>query len=153
MIWTFVSSVLFDTQSKHCNGMFFSSPDGDCFVRYTTVGFVDDSTCITGGDSNDTYEELKSKMTQDAQLWHDLLYVSGGKLELPKCGYHIVYWDFDDFGIPQMKITKDNESIILQDDSGTNVTIGAKSIFQPRKNLGHYKAPGGDRSIQVSKIE
>ena len=66
---------------------------------------------------------------------------------------YIVYWDFDDFGIPQMKTTKNNESIILQDDSGTNVTIRAKSILQPIKNLGHYKAPGGDRSIQASKIE
>ena len=44
-------------------------------------------------------------MTHDAQLWYDLLFVSGGKLELPKCGYHLVYFDFDDAGLPQMRIT------------------------------------------------
>ena len=68
MIWTFVSSVLFDTHAKTCNGMIFSSPDGDYFVQYTMVGFVNDSTCITGGSKDDSYDDLKSKMTHDAQL-------------------------------------------------------------------------------------
>ena len=153
MIWTFVSSVLFDTHAKHCNGMVFSSPDGDFIVRFSMVGFVNDSTCITDGSAEDSYTDLKTKMTQDAQLWHDLLFVSGGKLELPKCGYHLVYYDFDDAGIPQMRVTEPNESVTLKNYKGTDVQIKAKSIFQSRKNLGHHKSPGGDRSIQVSKIE
>lgn len=44
-------------------------------------GFVNDSICITGEKASDSFEELKIIMTQDAQLWHDLLWVSGGKLE------------------------------------------------------------------------
>ena len=49
------------------------------------IGFVDNSTCITDGDKNDTVKTLKEKMQEDAQLWHDLPWISGGKLELPKC--------------------------------------------------------------------
>ena len=80
-IWCFVSSILFQTHQKYSNGMVFHSPLGDIFVRYNMVGFVDDSACITGGCKNDSLEELKKKMTQDAQLWHDLLWSSGGGAE------------------------------------------------------------------------
>ena len=48
------------------------------------VVLVDDLICIVGGDKNDSIDELKKKMYEDAQLWHNLLWVSGGKLELPK---------------------------------------------------------------------
>ena len=48
------------------------------------IGFIDDSTSITSGDGNDTVESLLEKVKHDAQLWHDLLWCSGGKLELSK---------------------------------------------------------------------
>jgi hypothetical protein len=65
--------------------MLFTSPAGDTVVRFNMVGFVDDSTCITGGNPNDTLQQLLVKMKDDAQLWHDLLWCSGGRLELSKC--------------------------------------------------------------------
>ena len=52
-----------------------------------------------------------------------------------------------------MRITAPKESVTLKDDNRINVQIKAKSIFQPRKNLGHYKATSGNRSIQAEKIE
>jgi organic radical activating enzyme len=60
--------------------MLFTSPAGDTVVRFNMVGFVDNSMCITGGNPNDTLQELLKKMKGDAQLWHDLLWCSGGKL-------------------------------------------------------------------------
>ena len=63
-------------------------------MRMSIVGFVNDSTGITGGDKLTTYEVLKQMMIADAQLWHDLLWASGGKLELKKCGFHIFDHDF-----------------------------------------------------------
>ena len=51
------------------------------------------SLCITGGNKNDTLQDLIRKMKEDAQLWHDLLWCSGGKLELPKCGYHVIHFN------------------------------------------------------------
>lgn len=117
------------------------------------VGFVDDSTCTTGGNALTTFEELKIKMTEDAQLWHDLLWASGGKLELPKCGYHLIYYDFSPDGIPYMRPTPPNDEIILTDDNNNHESIKAKSVFTPRKNLGHFKAPGGDCSTQTSQLK
>jgi hypothetical protein len=80
-------------------------------------------------------------MKDDAQLWHDLLGCSGGKLELSKCGYHVVYYDFDDSGIPQMRHSP-GEYIKLKNDRGDLVPIQSKNIYQTRINLGHAKSPG-----------
>jgi hypothetical protein len=70
--------------------MLFTSPARDTVLRFNMVGFVDGSTCITGGNPDDTLQQLLEKMRDDAQLWHDLLWCSGGKLELSKCGYHVI---------------------------------------------------------------
>ena len=82
------------------------------------VGFIDDSTCITGGEADTSYLKIKDMMKEDAQLWHDLLWITGGKLELPKCGYHIIYYyDFNNDGVPYMRHTQ-QESITLVNEIG-----------------------------------
>jgi hypothetical protein len=53
--------------------MLFTSPAGDTVVGFNMVGFVDDSTCIIGGNPDDTLQELLEKMKDDAQL-HDFLW-------------------------------------------------------------------------------
>jgi hypothetical protein len=60
MIWCFISSV-FQSHNKQAHGMELTSPDGDMVVRFNMVGFVDDSTCITGGKANNTLTELLKK--------------------------------------------------------------------------------------------
>jgi hypothetical protein len=102
-------------------------------VRFNMVGLVDNLTCITGGNKNDTLQQLIQKMKEDAQLWHDLLWCSGGKLELPKCGYHIIHFDFKDSGVPEMPHSP-SESITLHNEHGAEVTIKSKHIYQTRIN-------------------
>jgi hypothetical protein len=148
-IWCFVSSVLFQSHDEKAHGMLFESPDGEMFIRFNMVGFVDDSTCITGAEKNDTLADLVSKMTEDAQLWHDLLWCSGGKLELPKCGYHVIHYEFDESGIPRM-LRSPGESIILKNEQGDDVTVKSKNIYQTRTNLGHKKSPAGSRIGQTT---
>jgi hypothetical protein len=121
--------------------MLFKSPAGNTVVRFNMVGFVDDSTCITGGNPDDTLQELLKKMKDGAQLWHDLLWCSGGKLELSKCGYHVIYYDFDDSGILRMRHSPGN-SITLKNDQGDLIPIQSKNVHQTRINLGHAKATG-----------
>jgi hypothetical protein len=42
--------------------MLFTSPSGDTVVKFNMVGFVDNSTCITGGNPYDTLKQLLAKM-------------------------------------------------------------------------------------------
>ena len=113
------------------------------------IGFVDDSTCMTGGDPNQPVEALLSMIQEDAQLWSDLLWCSSGKLVLPKCGYHVIYYDFETNGIPKMR-HRQGLPITLNDSHGALIPVNPKiipvnpkNIFQPRTNLGHFKAPAG----------
>ena len=66
IIWCFISSVAFTAHDDHAHGMTFSSPDASVFARINIVGFVDDSTCVTGGKATTSYDEIKSMMKDDA---------------------------------------------------------------------------------------
>jgi hypothetical protein len=73
-------------------------------IKLSMAGFVDD----TKGQTNDMREKtplpsatLLARMQDNAQLWGDLLHVSGGALEIPKCNYYyIMQWCFNDQGDP-----------------------------------------------------
>jgi hypothetical protein len=67
------------------------------------VGFVDDST----GTYNDfqpqrekDLETMTSRMQSDAQIWNNLLWCTGGKLELTKCSFHALQFEFKPNGTP-----------------------------------------------------
>jgi hypothetical protein len=90
-IWLFISSTLCDVHYSLSHGATFTSPDGQDHIKISMVGFVDDST----GTSNDfrpntqlSPEIISKRMQHDAQAWNDLLWCSGGKLELAKCSFH-----------------------------------------------------------------
>ena len=109
--------------------MLFETPNGSLLIQINMVGFVNDSTCVTGGTRNTTFEELIVMMQKDAQLWHDLLWTSGGKLELPKCGYHIVDYEFDGYGLATKRF-REGGQITLKDDKQNKVVIKSKIVIQ-----------------------
>merc|ERR1712155_12958 len=111
-----------------------------------------------------TIGDLVKRMQHDAQLWNDLLWTSGGKLELPKCGYHTVYYTFKPNGTPilhQAQVPSASAAeasdpftfeydtttihtqhqITIRFGSVTPISITAKDVTTPRKNLGHFKSP------------
>ena len=85
-IFLFISSQLFKAHSGKAHGMIFKRPDGKVVLHITIVGFLDNATVITGGTQERPIEQLLKRMHHDADLWNQLLWVSGGKLELSKCG-------------------------------------------------------------------
>ena len=95
---------------------------------------------MTGGKRGETIEQLLVRVKHDAQLWHDLLWASGGKLELTKCGFHLIFYDFDHDGVPSMRKIGDLV-ITLEDEKGEDIEIRTKKIDKARKNLGHWKEP------------
>jgi hypothetical protein len=121
------------------------------------IGFVDDST----GQVNEfelntqlTPEFLRQIMQKDAQLWSDLLWLSGGLLELSKCSFHQINFDFDDNGSALMRANTYGEPLLVQDSqTNTSVTIPAKSAYETHKTLGHYKAPAGKNTTQLRVLQ
>jgi hypothetical protein len=109
------------------------------------VGFVDDST----GTYNDfqpqqehDLQTMTSRMQSDAQKWNDLLWCTGGKLELTKCSFHVLWFEFKPNGTPVSILDPPEHPIALRDsESGEMVSIQPKSSSDPHKTLGHWKAP------------
>ena len=144
-IWLFISSTLFDVHSSLAHGVRFVSPDGQLQVKFSMVGFVDDST----GNCNDFQPQTETNinallrmMTSDAQIWSNLLYCSGGKLELPKCSFHVMRFTFRPNGQPSPAIDQYENRIKIQDlENKEWVNIPSKRPFAPHLTLGHYKSP------------
>jgi hypothetical protein len=102
VIWVFISSVLFTLHEKQAHGATFVSPDGETTVHLSMVGFVDDSTSRTNDFTNPTenLQHIIDATQADAQLWNDLLWISGGLLEIAKCSYHLLTFLFHSNRIP-----------------------------------------------------
>jgi len=85
------------------------------------IGFVDD-TYNTVNDFEGTQQDLPtilSRARKDAQLWNDLLYVSGGALEVSKCKVHVGHYVFARDGAPVLDPLGPVDVAIEVQESGT----------------------------------
>ena len=89
-IWVFISSQLFTAHHNNAHRMIFQTPDGSTKLRVTIIGFVDDSPAMTSGKPALPVQDLIDTAQKEGQLWADLLYDSGGKLVISKCGCQII---------------------------------------------------------------
>lgn len=94
-------------QSVSPKSMKFSDPTGNIVSTRFVDAFVDDSNTSVGFTSHPKEEQLKPpkmlQLLQDcAQLWQNLLFASGGELELSKCYYYMLHWHWDSQGYPKL---------------------------------------------------
>jgi hypothetical protein len=136
VIWTIVSSLLFECHEAAGHGAHFSTPDKKMSVNLSMVGFVDDSTGQVNqflAHEQPTPSQLATIMKNDAQLWSNLLWLSGGLLELPKCSYHHIHFDFDPSGKPSMRGGHVTNQIMLSDiQTGAQIKISLCSSRHSR---------------------
>eukprot|EP00957_Ditylum_brightwellii_P136182 10385705-Ditylum_brightwellii.AAC.1 len=114
------------------------------------VGFVDNAKGQMNNFHNNhtAPEQLIELMQHDAQLWSDLLWVSGGFLEFDKHLYHFIYYCFLADGTPIMKSQHPGPPLDVKQSGATaRITIIYKNPFIPHKKSGHYKALAGVHTI------
>ena len=131
--------------------MTFHSPLEDKQVKISIVGFVDDTTAITAAPPGSTMTELLRRTAKDAQLWNDLLFTSGGKLEISKCGYHTIYYDFNNSGLPKL-IHQEPPPLQVTNSQGQTIPVKPKNNYTPQKYLGHYKCLAGNSNTQFQVV-
>ena len=153
-IWCIISSVLFDCHAARAHGATFESPDRQETVQLFMIGFVDDSTSSVNdflSNAQPQPEMLVARMQHDAQLWNDLLWSSGGALELPKCSYHYLHYDFTNNGSPILRPGRIGPNlVILTGDRTGQQVIPPMSAYKAHKTLGHYKSPAGNEIKQIA---
>jgi hypothetical protein len=118
----------------------------DAFVDDTSLGFT--------SDGHQTYDELVERLQNVAQTWEHLLHLSGGKLNLAKCSWYVMYWEWEK-GRPRLReITPTDPTIRLQ--QGSNVSapteIRRTRPDESTRMLGVYLNPLGDFGYHIDVL-
>jgi hypothetical protein len=155
MIWCLISSTPFDCHQQESYGAVFESPARTVSVAFSIVGFVDDTTC-TSNDFNLSVPLSPNYYNQcmqiDTQLWHDLLWASGGMLELSKWSYHFLFFDFLSNGKPVPRPGTVGPPLEVIAPTGTRIPIPTNLIYNPHKTLGHCKSPAGTGATNLKHL-
>lgn len=84
--------------------------------------FVDDTSLGFTSDGHQAYAEIVARLQKVAQTWEHLLHLSGGKLNLAKCSWYVMYWEWEK-GRPRLReITPTDPTIRLQQGSNVSAT-------------------------------
>jgi hypothetical protein len=171
--WTFDSTCAMHILDANHSGMQFCTPDRTVSIKRSIEGIVDDTSILSNllveemeNNQKCNWEHMKArKYAQDctknmatmAQHWEKLLWSTGGALELPKCWYYLVHWNFDSIGNPTM-LTKHQmahfqlKTIQIENSSGDSQTIEQKDITEHARTLGYMACPSGNQQGQFTHI-
>jgi hypothetical protein len=120
-LWLTVSSISFRALEAMVGvRATFTNPDGTAVAKCTTAGYVDDTTNFINQILQSAFDnefELSQRLQQQTQAWEELLSLSGGKLELPKCLAYIVVYDFVDGDPVQRPTSRLNATINIKDST------------------------------------
>jgi len=151
-VWLTLVVVLLNTLEKVSPmRMSFVSPDGlnvhsrlvDAFVDDTALGFTDDGKA--------SFEELIHRLEEVAQTWEKLLHYSGGALNLSKCSWFVMYWDWR-AGRPVIRRSDESATAQVQLSQGQSTEkarIPRQELHQSTRILGVLQNPLGDFSQHV----
>ena len=139
--WLFISSTLFDLYDTKDHGSLYQSQDRKTEIEVKAIGFVDDARTSVNAFSNNkiTLQQLMGMAARDSQLWHNILAASNQTLELPKCGYHAMVFEFKATGEPIL-IEKPEGQITLYNTRGNPFEIQKRETTKATKYLGAHKA-------------
>ena len=112
------------------------------------IPFVDDtSTCVNDAMHDDPLHWMKmlTLMQSVAQIWECLLYSSGGALELPKCFWYLMYWEWVN-GRPHLvpNIAMPGVIALMQGHIPNYTVIDWLEVWEARHTLGVRVAPDGN---------
>jgi hypothetical protein len=149
-LWLHTSSFLMDILDEHSYGFQASSPENKIQVKVNNQGFVDDTSVMVNGGT--TTDDLVQRLQHDAQTWSNLLTSSGGLLQLSKCLYYIIDFQFDQTGNPTMIVPNHTP---LKITTGVDSTPQAIELIPPNaahKTLGCLRTLDGNESIQYKHL-
>jgi len=137
-IWCFVASALFDAFEEKAHGASFYSYDGKIHIKVYMIGFVDDCSQQVNdfrAHPQPSETRLITVMKHDAQLWSDLLWASGGALEIPKCSFQLIKSQWTSRGRPFLDGQCSAPPLIISNDDG-HWRVKQLSNYQARRSLG-----------------
>lgn len=158
-IWAVVSTLILNTMKSKFPGTTFSDPQSTQIINHHMQAFVDDSSIwvndfkasIKGTcDDNHLLLELQSA----TQWWEKLLVETGGMLELRKCFYYFIKWQFDQNGAATLDTDELPQKIIIkQSTSKISKEIPRKMADESHRTLGFQTKPVNDYKDQLQVLQ
>ena len=133
----------------------FRSPDGTLDHRRLVDAFVDDTALGLTDDGSLSFSELVTSLERIAQTWEQILHFSGGALNLKKCSWYIMYWDWVN-GRPVLRpITEEDPTVNLRQGSILECTtpIPRQPLTSAARVLGVHQTPMGDFSAHIQILK
>ncbi|KAI2499411.1 hypothetical protein MHU86_15056 [Fragilaria crotonensis] len=155
-VWLTLVVVLMNTLDRMIpERMEFLSPDSqmshsrliDAFVDDTSLGFTDPGMI--------SLETMIAKLKHMAQTWENLLFYSGGALNLTKCSWHIMFWDWKKGrpGTRQLHTDDSTLSLTTQGNTTDPTLIRRLPLHQASRLLGVHLTPTGNFSHQLQVLK
>jgi hypothetical protein len=156
-VWLTLVVILLQTLDRVVpDRMNFESIQGDFKHSCLTDAFVDDTSMGFNSQSDDkTLEDLVNRLQVIAQTWEHLLFLSGGKLNLSKCSWYALRWEWEK-GRPVIRpIKPDDPSIRLHQgyDRTRTTEIPRSDLTTSGKMLGVLLSPMGSFSDQIKSMK
>ena len=105
-------------------------------MKKTIIGFVDDKRQYTNDWINTNLNTATTNLQEATQGWEHFLHTTGGQLELSKCAWYYISWDFSPDGLPIMKDNNYHSIRITYSATSFIVTIKQLPITSSFKCLG-----------------
>jgi hypothetical protein len=159
-IWVTISAMIMECLKEKSDRLTQYSTGGGAIGQTWTSGFVDDVTLWIGEmlkslQEQDSPEQLLQDTAEAAQWWESLLYATGGKLELSKCFFYLVFWVFNDEGKPRMLKPEEwpQNVEVVDSATGESMRIETKDCNESHKTLGVMEAPNGDYLDETRRLK
>ena len=128
------------------------SPNKQITWKKRIIVFVDDKRQYTNDWINNNIDTATTNLQEVAQGWEHLLYTTGGQLELSKCAWYYISWDFASNGLPIMKDNNNHTIRIKSSATSSIVIIKQIPITSSFKYLRVDNPPLGDQTKQFKTL-
>jgi hypothetical protein len=149
VIMNTIDKVIADrTSFESIDGIYKHSRLMDAYVDDTAIG-------ITSAADDEDMDSLIEKIERTAQTWEQLLFYSGGALNLSKCSWSVCYWTWIK-GTPTLQepSKESNRTVQLtQQGSTSKTTIKNCPTTEAQRILGVYLNPIGDFTRQIAAMK
>ena len=154
-IWLAVSVVLIDTYNFLFPSDGIPDPRRLHYLVKIIDAFVDDTDLWDVLlRSNLDSPTLIQRMTHRAQAWERLMFASGGKLNLQKCFWYLITWQWND-GIPRLSTLQETPGELTIHSSADDqpLTITRVDTTDALATLGIWTSPSGQNESQVNHLK
>ena len=115
---------------------------------------VDDTSVLFTLSEEISHSELISRLEEIAQTWEKLLFLSGGTLNLNKCSWYVLQWEWKNGQPIIRKIKSDDPPVQLsQGGDSTPTVIQRHPPSHSTRMFGVYLNPMGDFTDHLQTLK